>query len=252
MWDVVYILIGVANRPLLHAARCSSSRSNVTLPARLVCAPVVAGTFERRHSLHADRRAWPAFNTALTLCSDAVLLQIVSTHLPDDTRDFIQRWQSKGRQYTLDKLEDWFDRFFTAYVLYNFLYEFIDDQQEYGIKADRKASAQVARKFLGAQTLFDDNVIHRQSETLVELIESHAFYIRDTVWDAERVKGLKTTDPEQWSESLLGVVYQIRCNTFHGQKRFEPEQRQILKPCIQILERLNEKLIEKLSAIWCQ
>jgi len=46
---------------------------------------------------------------------------------------------------------------------------------------------------------------------------------------------------------LLEIVYQIRCNTFHGQKRFEESQRQILDPCIRILERLNDMMITKLD-----
>ena len=148
----------------------------------------------------------------------------------------------------MTKLEDCFDRFFTSYVLYNFLYELVGIREGYEFHGDEEAAIKVVRKFLGAQILFGDEDLQREAKALVELINQRIFYVRDTAWDAERVAKLRTSDPEQWSKGLLEIVYKIRCNTFHGQKRFEPQQCLILQPCIRVLERLNDKLIEKLDA----
>jgi len=168
--------------------------------------------------------------------------------LPSDTREFISRWRKKRDGYDMEKLEDYFDRFFTSYVLYNFLYELVTVQEGYKFDGDQEAAVKAVRKFLGARTLFNDEVLHRESMQLVDLIGKRTFYVRDSVWDEKRVAKLKTQDAEQWSKGLLEVVYKIRCNTFHGQKRFEEGQRQILNPCIGALERLNDRLIEKLDA----
>jgi nickel-dependent lactate racemase len=174
-------------------------------------------------------------------------LGIQTMPLPPDTHEFIQRWRKKRERYDLKKLEDCFDRFFTSYVLYNFLYELVALREGFEFDGDQEAAVKAARKFLGAEMLFADEVLQRESKVLVGLIEERTFYVRDTVWDAGRVAKLKTRDAEQWSKGLLEIVYRIRCNTFHGQKRFEEHQRQILDPCIRVLERLNDKLIAKLD-----
>jgi hypothetical protein len=49
-------------------------------------------------------------------------------------------------------------------------------------------------------------------------------------------------------ESLLKILYKIRCNVFHAEKGYNDEQRIILEPCNNCLQDLVEKLILKVRA----
>jgi len=91
--------------------------------------------------------------------------------LPPDTREFVQRWRNKREAYRLEELEDCFDRFFTSYVLYNFLYEWIALREGFRFDGDHEAAVKAVRKFLGAGSLFADPILLQNSTTLVELIE---------------------------------------------------------------------------------
>lgn len=166
--------------------------------------------------------------------------------VPKDTLEFIQRWKRKGQRYSLDCLEHYFDRFFTAFVLYNFFYETIGSKLQPNWKKDQEKASKVAKRFLGAGRIFADPVIRQNGDKIRSLIEAETFYIRDKTWDAHRIKMLTPTDPEQWVNGLLEIIYGIRCNMFHGQKEFDESQKAILDPCIAVIERLNELFIEKL------
>ena len=170
--------------------------------------------------------------------------------IPKDTFDFIQRWkQKKSWQYPLgplECLEHYFDRFFTSFVLYNFLYDEICDKLQLKWTRDSEKAAKAAWKLLGASAIFADPVIHQGGEKIRTLIKSDTFYVRDQTWDKQRIAKLTSTVPEQWVSGLLEIVYGIRCNTFHGRKSFEEFQKTILNPCIDVIERLNDMLIEKI------
>lgn len=171
--------------------------------------------------------------------------------LPPDTFEFIRRWRDKRHHYNHDTLEDVFDRFFTSYVLYNFLYELVALREEYKSQGDRYAAIGVVRRYLGSDPLFADEILQRSARDIVDLIQDRTFYIRDIVWDLRQVAKLQTCDPEQWSEGLLEILYRIRCNTFHGQKRFDAAQRLILQPCITALDRLNDIITHQLEVQPC-
>jgi hypothetical protein len=168
--------------------------------------------------------------------------------IPKDTSVFIQRWKNKGKCYALNCLEHYFDRFFTAFVLYNFLYEEICSNCKLELDKDCEKATKAAKKFLGASAIFADATICQNAKKIQTLIRSKTFYIRNDVWDGERIKKLDSADPEQWVIGLLEIVYRIRCNTFHGQKSFDDGQREILGPCIAVVERLNDMLIEKMHS----
>lgn len=170
-------------------------------------------------------------------------------NIPDDMVEFILRWKAKGRRYDFNKLVDCFDGFFTAFVLYNLLYNLLcaRNKTEYPYKGDEECATKIARKFLGAAAIAEDAEIITNALAIKELVESGTFYIRESVWDTTTVEKLRSNDPEQWSKGILEIVYKIRCNTFHGQKSFQESQRNILIPCIKILQRLNDMIIEKLD-----
>lgn len=170
-------------------------------------------------------------------------------NIPDDMVEFLLRWEAKGRRYNFKNLVDCFDGFFTAFVLYNLLYDLLcaQNEAEYRYRGDEERATNVARKFLGAAAIAEDAGIRTNACAIKRLVESGIFYIRESAWDAARIEKLRSNDPEQWSKGLLEIVYKIRCNTFHGRKSFQESQRDILIPCIKILRRLNDMMIEKLA-----
>jgi len=165
-----------------------------------------------------------------------------------DTLDFIKRWRRKATCYPLERLDHYFDRFFTAYVLYNFLYVEICSQLHPNWANEQEMAAKAVKKLLGARAIFDDAVIRRNGEEIRTLIESKTFYVRDGVWDKNRIEKLATKDPECWVKGLLEIIYGIRCNTFHGSKNFDDCQKVVLAPCIRVIERLNDMIIKNLRA----
>jgi hypothetical protein len=172
-------------------------------------------------------------------------------YVPHDLIDFMQRWREKARAYRYDRLEECFDGFFTTYVLYNFLYDLICDYDpdHYPHKGDKRRATEVVLQFLGAKVIARNPVIRRSATAIGDMIlNSDRFVIRDTVWDRSRLDGLKSVDENARAASILEILYQIRCNTFHGQKAFREEQRQFLIPCIEAVQTLNDMLMEQIRS----
>ena len=69
---------------------------------------------------------------------------------------------------------------------------------------------------------YDGRVKHDKDDELVEMLKSEN--------SAERVKG------------VLTVIYQVRCNMFHGKKLLLPTQQDLLIPINDLLKVLTEKL----------
>lgn len=159
----------------------------------------------------------------------------------------MKRWELNSKSNTLDGVASHFDRFFSAWVLYNYLYEALAESGMGTPRNDTDNATKMVRKLLGADCLYKNPVLQKNAGDLVSLFEGGIFYIREGVWDAERVRKLKCEDPPQWVKGLLEVIYQIRCNIFHGGKEFKEEQVAILKPCIAIIEELNDLIFEKIQ-----
>ena len=169
-------------------------------------------------------------------------------NIPNDILDFAERWQEKTNDYGTESLTDVFDHFFSAFVLYNFLYTQVSEKEDYNFSGDAEQATKTIRKYLGAKTIFTDSTIQENTQKIKSLISDEIFYIRDAVWDAHRIEKLNSLDEESWSKGLLEIIYKIRCNAFHGSKQFKENQKQILVPCICIVERINEMVIEKIKA----
>ena len=164
-----------------------------------------------------------------------------------DIFDFIKRWREKTKDYGAEDLAHVFDHFFSAFVLYNYLYVQITEIENYGFEYDRERATKSIRKYLGSKAVADDSVIKENAGVIKELISVGTFYIRDTHWDSKRITKLNSPDEETWSKGVLEIIYQIRCNTFHGRKNFAEKQKEILIPCIRIIERLNDLVIDTIE-----
>jgi hypothetical protein len=67
--------------------------------------------------------------------------------------------------------------------------------------------------------------------------------------DFELKNGLESDEAEIIVESLLVILYKMRCNVFHAEKGFNDSQKYILAPANICLNYLVEKLIVKVMAV---
>jgi hypothetical protein len=169
--------------------------------------------------------------------------------VPEDILDFMLRWRRKSTLYDYNQVEDCFDGFFTAFVLYNFLYDPICeyDPVDYPQRGDRQRATEVVLSFLGSEAIATNAELRRGADSIRQLVENGTFYLRGEQWDAQRVSGLTSPDSYTWAAALLQILYQIRCNTFHGRKQFRPVQKRILVPSIKALETINDMLMHKIA-----
>jgi nickel-dependent lactate racemase len=167
--------------------------------------------------------------------------------IANDIMVFSERWQEKTKHYGTKKLTDVFDHFFSAFVLYNFLYNQVSEREHDSYKKDTEKATKTIRKYLGSELIFFDKTIKKNAKKIQDIISTGTFYVRDSSWDAKRIEKLDSPDIETWSKGLLEIIYSIRCNAFHGSKEFTENQKQILIPCIRIIERINSMVIEKIN-----
>jgi hypothetical protein len=62
------------------------------------------------------------------------------------------------------------------------------------------------------------------------------------------LQALSSSNAHHRAEAILKIIYQVRCNMFHGRKSVEPIQKQLLLPLIVLLEKIIEKLYQKLDS----
>jgi hypothetical protein len=188
--------------------------------------------------------------------------------------EFYQRWRSKARDYKSDSLVDYFDKFFTLYVIFNRIYSValavlhekgqLNDLVELGkiekLKKNKLVDDNVAATICIAYFLREDlaEIVAENKSEIEEfdlLIDKHIFNIdlfygkpqRDK--DLELLKGLRSNNELEVVESLLKILYNIRCNVFHAEKGYNNEQKFVLGPCNNTLERLVDRLIVKLEKV---
>jgi hypothetical protein len=169
--------------------------------------------------------------------------------VPEDILEFMLRWRRKSALYNYARVEDCFDGFFTAFVLYNFLYDLICeyDPAHYPQSGDRKRATEVVLSFLGAETIATEIDLRTSASSIKQVVENGTFYLRGNAWDAQKMSGLASDDHGTWAKTLLEILYQIRCNTFHGRKSFQQKQKRMLVPSIGALEKINDMLIRKIA-----
>lgn len=184
--------------------------------------------------------------------------------------DFINRWLKKAENIQLNGLSDFFDKYFTLFVVYNRLYAMatfiLATKGEINIKKrtafpDGPAATDYVGQFLGAIALVEGIENHATSkvalDTIIRLIDEERFYIKlDMVTgdqqrpaDEALLRRLRSTNKGEKATAILETIYAIRCNMFHGHKGFHEVQKELLDPAISILERLIELLKAKFEEL---
>jgi len=183
---------------------------------------------------------------------------------------FYKNWMEKARGYDslLDnsdidiKLSSYFDKFFTLFVIYNALYVEATillkrrDNHQTDEYFDSIAATDFVVKYLYARNLYPglEKKCHSEIETVKEILEKRMFaIILDQLTgepcfekDKKLLADLKDGSDQKCNAILL-IIYNVRCNMFHGRKSFESDQLMILTPVIKILETVIEILYKKVS-----
>ncbi len=160
-----------------------------------------------------------------------------------------ERWMVKASSYKEKDLNSYFDKYFSLFVAYNILYNQISEKLfiQKKIKKDRygrfsdKASA---TKYI---TLFIDKSILKDTlcvNSITEIFNLIPAYFNITNNDNKLKSNWETKNDVQ---SILEILYGIRCNMFHGSKDFKDDQIKLLIPAIKLLEELNKTLYNKLT-----
>ena len=58
---------------------------------------------------------------------------------------------------------------------------------------------------------------------------------------------LNSSSADERARAILQIIYQVRCNMFHGRKSVNPVQKQLLIPLTVLLEKIIGKLYQTLE-----
>lgn len=196
-------------------------------------------------------------------------------------KDLCERWREKAKMYNNESnISEIFDKFFSLYVVYNALYaqaysylgEKSRSRGEDGYKKakgkfpDEEAATNSIIEIIGSSKFVD--ILENNETTRLALnqlrtvMDSNNFSIcLDPVSgyprpesdkklnDKKLLKSLNARGSNEKGNAILQVIYQIRCNMFHGRKGIDPIQKELLLPVITILEKVVDELYKTLSEV---
>ena len=183
-----------------------------------------------------------------------------------ELQDFHERWYQKAQEYNSDELADYFDKFFSLFVIYNRIYNVVvailNEQGE--LDTLRRAGKIVEQPGDGKSATvciayFLRNDLNQIINDNNEAIGTFKFILEEKLFnidldygqpqpqkDKKLLNGLNSTDSLTKVEALLKILYKIRCNVFHAEKGYNEDQKLILEPCNNCLDYLVRLLITKI------
>lgn len=179
---------------------------------------------------------------------------------------FCAAWLRKAERADTDRLEGVFDRFFTLWVVFNRLYEeagrtlahqghpiyrsFINRRgpRHFAPPPDKISATKGIAVFVGKDLLRahiqEDAEAMRGLDYIHDAIRYGMFYLHENHEtgepDTEKDLALVEKAIRGCVESTLTLIYQARCNLFHGQKAFTEAQRELLTGMSSILIKVIE------------
>jgi hypothetical protein len=174
--------------------------------------------------------------------------------------EFCEAWVAKANEADTRHIAGVFDRFFALWIVYNRLYEEAartlahEDHpwarrfsrwrnQPFAPPPDRASATQGIVFFCGRRELVaaiaQDDGCRRALEEALCAMDSGLLFLHEDYQtgdpdhdrDRELVERARNDNPE----ALLALVYQARCNLFHGQKAYSEVQRPLLEGMIAVL-----------------
>ena len=173
---------------------------------------------------------------------------------------FCERWREKADGYGTVKTEDWFDRFFTLWVLFNALYTEVALRTGNAGVPDDSAAQDILLHYLTATTfaaqLNADNAVVAALAEIQTFLQGHHYFFkldrrtgeRQPVEDEELLGRLRANSRNEQGRAILEALYCVRCNMFHGHKAFDPVQVALLRPMIVILGKVIDLTRIKLGS----
>ncbi len=178
----------------------------------------------------------------------------------------VRRPAGTGCEGESDTLSRSFDRFTSLFVVFNRIYTEAGKllirrgvinppaRRRYAPLPDRESATSHIVTFYGEDRLRDeissDRKCRKAVDALVQLIREGRFYLHedyatglpDTNRDMRLADQASTYSPQ----AILSLIYQARCNLFHGEKDFEERQRVLLDNMSAALEFIVLKVLTKL------
>jgi hypothetical protein len=129
-----------------------------------------------------------------------------------------------------------------------------DPRKRYAPLPDRKSATSHVVTFYGEDKLRDEISANQKCrkavDTLVQLIKDQSFYLHEDYTtgnpDIQRDLRLANEASTYCPKAVLSLIYQARCNLFHGEKDFEERQRVLLDNMSAVLEFIVSKVLAKL------
>lgn len=188
--------------------------------------------------------------------------------LSPEMLDFCDNWLAKADSYSGDTLNDFYNKAFSLFAVYNRLYgeATFTLARAKTIKLpkdkpfpDSKGAKEYGPQFIGFEALLkeleDDSVSKSAIASLIALIESKQFNIKLSMpfgepqrkKDEKLLDDLKSPDNKTRVLAIMDFLYSVRCNMVHGNKRFDPVQLEVLRPVTTLYRKIASVLYEKLK-----
>lgn len=174
-------------------------------------------------------------------------------------------WKEKCLQYSGDKLSNYYDIFFSRFVTYNSLYNVIvHSKEQFGLLKKKrnkkheiiergekeKATVEMVKQFdLNDNEAFATmDPISKNITEIISIIDSSKFAIiykgGEPAFEKDKLlsQKLKGTNKNDKLSAILEILFNVRCNLFHGSKSYELNQISLLKPLNEILFSIVEIL----------
>jgi hypothetical protein len=159
--------------------------------------------------------------------------------------DSAKRWISKANQNSDKTLNSEIDKFFSLFVSYNILYSLISDKNN----GDRCSAVTVISNYIKDNNIPSFTQHHIDILKMIQPIREHdIFHIYNAKKDFKLIKNID--DKKDFEESVLDILYGIRCNMFHGEKELIEDQLLLLSPANKILNTLLSDLITSITKEW--
>lgn len=159
-----------------------------------------------------------------------------------------KRWITKANQNSIETLNPQIDKFFSLYVSYNIIYSLISDKKN----GDKCSAVNVIALYMQKKNINFANSKSDIIETIKPIQKDDngisIFHIYSNSADNKLISNI--VNNINIEESVLNLLYGIRCNMFHGKKELSNEQLSLLIPANKILENLVNSLIESLTKGW--
>ena len=156
-----------------------------------------------------------------------------------------ERWIAKANENPSEDLNPQIDKFFSLYVSYNIIYSLISNEKNW----DRCSAVNVISSYMKKNNITSFATSKDDILKMIKPIRNHEiFHIYENNNDFKLISNIDASIDVE--ESVLNLLYGIRCNMFHGQKELISEQLLLLIPANTVLENLVISLIKSITKDW--